>query len=159
MKTNQANQHVSFILKDGHSRLAAWILPADQRPSLYESVEIPDRFRETLVGYEPRAVVTRIEMEKFNAIQIDLEAISLVKKEQRPVIILNSARIGDRRRGAIEAYLRSKLAFPLVYWESSTSSDPVIRFYDPATGAKACSADIQSGILGHLHRSAALMAA
>lgn len=147
MQTQQPNQHLSFVLKDGHSRLATWILPGDRRPSLNESVEVPDRFREALVGYEPRAVVTRIEVGKSPPDQVDLEAISLTKMEHRPVIVLNSDRIGDRWRGGVEAYLRSQLANPLIYWESSISSDPVVRFHDPATGVKACNSVMQSGIL------------
>ena len=159
MKTKQHNNHISFVLKDGHSRLAAWTVPAAKRPSLYESIELPNRISETLIGYEPTAVVTRIEVGQFISDQIDLEAVCLTKKEDRPVIILNSARIGNHRKKDIEAYLRSALAFPLIYWESSTAPEPVIRFYEPSTGLRACPADIQSGILDQIYQSADLMAA
>ena len=159
MQNQQQNQHISFVLKDGHSRLAAWILPVDQRPGLYETVEVPNRLRQNLMGYEPWAVVTRIEVGKSPPDQIDLEAICLTKKENRPEIILNSHRIGDHRRGDIEAYLRSQLAYPLIYWESSCASEAVVRFHDPVTGLKACPPEIQSGIIEQMYKASDLMAA
>ncbi len=156
MNTNAVNQQASIVLKDGDTILATWTLPFDKRPQLFESLEIPARFQTALAGYEPTAVITRIEVGAPLPDKIDLAALCHVKDQGRPVIVINSARIGKSQRGAAEGYLRSRLQFPLIYWESSTASDPVVRFHDPVTGRKSCPADIQSGLIDLLYQPASV---
>ncbi|MES2466884.1 MAG: hypothetical protein V4675_06255 [Verrucomicrobiota bacterium] len=156
MNTNAINQQASIVLKDGHTILATWTLPFDKRPQLFDSLEIPARFQTALAGYEPTAVITRIEVRPALPDKIDLAALCHVKEQDRPVIVINSARIGKSQHGAAEGYLRSKLQFPLIYWESSTASDPVVRFHDSVTGRKSCPADIQSGLIDLLCQPASV---
>jgi hypothetical protein len=86
-----------------------------------------------------------------------MEAVCLKEKALRPIIVLNLARISASIKDDIEAWLRTQLELPLVYWESSSLPQPVIRFFDPATRSRVCPEEIQSGILYRLstHQRAA----
>ena len=151
MKTNPPNTQTFVILKDGGAQLAAWTQSFDQRPTLGESLEIPADLHTDLAGYEPHALVSRIELRSPLPDQIDLEASCRIQKFERTIIVINSSLICDSMRGDVEAYVRSKLQFPLIYWDSSTDSYPVVRFYDPASGQTSCPQAIQSGLLDLRH--------
>jgi hypothetical protein len=151
MQTNPLNRQASVVLKDGHTQLAAWTHSFDQRPTPGESIEIPARFQADLVGYETHAVVSRIELRAPLPDQIDLEATCRIKNQDRLVIVINSDRIREDLRSAAEAHIRTTLRFPLIYWESSTVPDPVVRFHDPDTGRKSCPPEVRSGLIDLLY--------
>jgi hypothetical protein len=152
MQSNPDHRQASVVLKDGHTHLAAWTQSFDNRPTLGEILEIPTRFQADLAGYEPRAVVSRIELRAPHPDRIDLEATCRLKTQDRPVIVINSARIRESLRGAAEAHVRSSLRFPLISWESSTAPDPVVRFHDPVTGRKSCPPHVRAGLIDLLYR-------
>lgn len=154
MNTAKKNQQVSFVLKDGNAQLAVWNHLFGRQPTLGETIEIPARFQAALAGYEALAVVWRIERRDPLPNLIDLEATSVIKRQDRPVIVINSKRIPKSLRGAAEIYLRSTLGFPIVGWEPSKQPDPVVRFHDPSTGMKFCPADVRDGLLDLLYQPA-----
>ncbi len=156
MQTNPHNQQAAVVLKDGNTQLAAWTHSFDFRPTIGESLEIPARFHEDLAGYEPRAVVSRIELRDPLPNLIDLEASCRIKSQDRPVIVINSNRIRESLRGVAETHVRATLRFPLIYWESSSQPDPVVRFHDPATGGKSCPPAVRSGLLDLLYQPASV---
>lgn len=156
MKTNLQNRQAAVVLKDGHAQLAAWTHSFDSRPTIGESLEIPARLQEDLAAYQPRAVVSRIELRDPLPDLIDLEATCRIKSQDRPVIVINSDRIRESLRGAAETHVRSTLRFPLIYWKSSSHPDPVVRFHDPVTGGKSCPPAVRSGLLELLYQPASV---
>jgi hypothetical protein len=76
----------------------------------------------------------------------------VIKRKDRPVIVINSDRIPDRFRGAAEAYLRSTLEFPVIDWEPSNQGDPVVHFHDPTTGRKSCLSVVRDGLLDLIYQ-------
>ncbi|MES2922666.1 MAG: hypothetical protein V4819_14025 [Verrucomicrobiota bacterium] len=154
MKTIPHYQQAAVVLKDGNTQLAAWIHSFHQQPTIGESIAIPARFHADLAGYEPMAIVSRIERRDSLPDIIDLEAACMIKRQDRPVIVVNSNRIRESLRGAAEIHLRSTLRFPLIDWEPSNQPDPVVRFHDPATGRKSCPPDVRAGLLDLLYQPA-----
>ena len=152
MQTIVQNQQASVVLKDGNTQLAVWNHSFDQQPTIGETIEIPAHLQAALPGYESRAVISRIELRDDLPNLIDLDATCVVKRRDRPVIVINSDRIPERFRGAAEAYLRSTLQFPVIDWESSNQGDPVVRFHDPTTGRKFCPTDVRAGLLDLLYQ-------
>ena len=149
------NQQATFVLKDGNAQLSVWNHSFDRQPTLGESVEIPARFQADLAGYDPLAVVWRIERRDPLPNLIDLEATCVIRRQDRPVIVINSERFPESLRGTAELYLRSTLQFPIIDWEPSLQADPVVRFHDPSTGRKFCPADVRAGLLDLLQPASA----
>jgi hypothetical protein len=147
-------QQAAVVLKDGNAQLAVWNHTFDRQPALGESVEIPARFQAALAGYEPLAVVWRIERRDPLPNLIDLEATCVIRRQDRPVIVINSERIPESLRGAAEYYLRSTFRFPIIDWKPSLQAAPVVRFHDPSTGRKFCPSDVRAGLLDLLHQPA-----
>lgn len=156
MQSHPQNQQAAVVLKDGHSQLATWTQAFDLRPTIGERVEIPDRFKADLDGYEMQAVVTRVELRDPLPDRIDLEAKCLTQFQDRPVIVLNSDRIRISMHQAAEVRLRATLRHPIITWESSTHPDPVVRFHDPASGGNSCPADVRAGLLDLLQQPASV---
>ncbi len=154
MQTNTQNRQASVVLKDGNTRLAAWTHSFEQRPTIGESLEIPARVLAELPGYEPQAVVSQIQLRDALPDRINLEANCRMKSEDRPVIVINSDRIRESLREAVETHVRTTLSFPLITWEPSTQPDPVVRFHDPATGRNSCPPDVRAGLLDLLYQPA-----
>ncbi len=152
MQTNETSRQATVVLKDGHTRLATWNHAFGQRPTIGESIELPDHLTQDLSGYGGRAPVSRIELRGDLPDLIELEARCPVKPEDRPVVVLNADRIRESLRVDAERHLRSTLRFPLVTWEPSTLPDPVVRFHDPASGRKACPPDVRSGLLDLIYQ-------
>ncbi len=153
MQNNSQNPQASVVLKDGTMQLAAWSQPFDWHPTIGEAVAIPSQVVADLEGYEPRAVVSRIQQQGNHPERIDLEATCQMKSHERPVIVLNSNRIPTSGQAAVEAHLRQILRFPLISWESSTRPDPVVRFHDPATDAKSLPAALRTGLLDMIYET------
>lgn len=135
-------------------QLAIWSQSFDRRPTIGESAAIPFDVIEPLDGYDPQAVVSRIEQQENLPVRIDLAATCRMKSEERPVIVLNSNRIPDTRRATAEAHLRKTLRFPIITWEASNLPDPVVRFRSPASGGKSLQPSIRSGLLDLIHDTA-----
>lgn len=152
MTTN--NQLATVVLKDGNAQLSVWNHSFDRQPALGESVEIPASIQAALAGYETLAIVWRIERRDPLPNIIDLEATCVIRRQDRPVIVINSERIPESLRGAAERYLRSTLQFPIIDWQPSLQADPVVRFHDPSTGRKLCPADVRAGLLELLYQPA-----
>lgn len=156
MQTNTQIPQASVVLKDGNTRIAHWHQSFVQRPTIGESVEVPARFLANLAGYEPRAVVSRIEPRDPLPDRIDLQATCQIKFQDRPVIVLNPDRIRESLRGSAEEHVRSTLRYPLIDWQSSNQPDPVVRFHDPTTGRKSCPPDVRAGLLDLLYHPASV---
>lgn len=156
MQTNPTSQQATVVLKDGNIRLAKWSHAFEQRPSIGQTIPIPEQTLADLPGYDSTATITRIKMRGDEPQQIVVESRCALKPEERPVVVLNADRIRKSLREIAEQEVRSKLRLPLVTWESSALADPVIRYHDPVIGQKSCPSDLRACLLDAIHQAAVI---
>lgn len=147
MQTKPHHPQATVVLKDGTMLLATWSQSFDRQPIPGESTAIPSQLIADLDGYDSQAVVSRVEHQEAQPVRIDLTATCHLESHQRSVIVLNSNRISDTRRAAVETHLRKNLRLPLITWEASHQPDPVVRFHGPGGVGKSLASDIRSGLL------------
>lgn len=148
MNTNHHTEPIHLILKDGNMQLAEWTQAFDSLPTVGESIQIPDHLKPSLQGYDPEAMVSRVVSKGNSPYRLHLEAKCELTYLQRPVIVLNSNRIPQPHRAAIEAHLRGIFRLPVIDWEGGQTGDPILRFHEPATGRKTILATLQEEIRG-----------
>ncbi len=154
MQNNLTFHKSTVVLKDGNSQLAKWSHAFEQRPTIGESIKIPDHLYAELSGYDSHACVTQIKLRGDKPQLVELELQCELKPEERPAIILNADRISKPLRSSAEGLVRSTLRLPLITWESSAYADPVVRFQDPSSGLKECPPKVSKALLDLIHQEA-----
>jgi len=144
MKTNQENQMNQIILKDGRSRIGEWTAETGGHLTVGDRVELPGEIARENPGYGPGAVVTRVEHSADDGLcHIEAEADCKVPANRRTVVTLNKDRVERALRADVEAHIRKRVELPLLEWEESRESVPVLRMRSPGDAPKASLADLQ----------------
>lgn len=118
------------MLKDGRMQLATWSQDFEHMPTIGERVDVSGRLSHGISGYGDQGMVSRVEMDPENSMQrIDVEAECELKDHQRPVVFLNANLVPARDRAEVEDYLRSHLDLPILDWENSLETQPIVRVH------------------------------
>jgi hypothetical protein len=127
MKTISAHQ---IVLKDDKSRIANWTQEFELRPTVGDRIKIPDDLAKTLAGYKAEALVSQVEMDQNTGdFQIVLDAQCILPGDQRPLVTLNASLLPERIRQQVEAHVRQRLDLPVLEWEESSETVPIIRLH------------------------------
>jgi hypothetical protein len=146
---NQINYLV--VLKDGKSELATWSQDPSGRPTVGERIQIPAAVLAAITGFGPSGNVTKVEIDQRNhAGRIEVEAESTTSIELRPVLTLNASLIPENLRQLVESHLRAGLESPVLEWEESFDSKPIVRVHQLKGGLQTPLETLQSEVLGIL---------
>ncbi|WP_348223636.1 hypothetical protein [Luteolibacter sp.] len=127
MKTKSMNQ---IVVKDGKSKIANWTQEFEHRPTVGDRVGIPADVAKALKGYQSEATVSLVEMDQQTGdFHIVLEAECNLPADQRPVVTLNASLLPDRIHDQVENLVRQRLEMPVLEWEDSSETTPIIRFH------------------------------
>jgi len=154
MKTKTISQ---IVLKDGKSTIASWTQDFEHRPTVGERIRIPDDLVRTLEGYDAHATVSMEEMVLDSGdVVIVAEAACKLPAARRPVVTLNASLLPVRIRKEVEAHLRRRLDFPILDWEESSMTEPIVRLHPFKSQLKTPLDTLQREIREILHRAVAL---
>jgi hypothetical protein len=127
MKTKTINK---IVVKDGKSKIASWNQDFEHRPTVGERVKIPAAVAETIKDFKPEATVSLVQMDQTTGdFQIVVDAECKLPTDQRPVVALNASLIPDRIRTDVEGHLRKRLDSPVLDWEESSATTPIIHLH------------------------------
>jgi ribosomal protein L30E len=119
-----------IVLKDGKSKIAGWAQEFEHRPTVGDRIRIPEDVARTLEGYDAEATVTMEQMAiNTGDVLIVAEASCKLPADHRPVVTLNASLLPERIRKQVEAHVRARLDMPVLDWEESSETVPVIRFH------------------------------
>jgi hypothetical protein len=127
MKTKTTYQ---IVVKDGKSKIADWTQEFEHTPIVRERIKIPENVAHTLEGYETDAIVSMVEMvQSTGEFRIVAAATCNLATDQRPVVTLNASLIPERIRQEVEDHVRRQLDLPVLEWEESAETAPIIRLH------------------------------
>ncbi len=144
MKTKQQNQMNQITLKDGRSRLGTWSSETEGHLTIGDRIELPREVAKENPGYGPGAVVTRVEHSADDGLyHIEAEADCKIPANRRTVVTLNKDRVERSLRSAVETLIRKRVQLPLLEWENSRESTPVLRLHSLGEPPKASLPELQ----------------
>lgn len=119
-----------IVVKDGKSKIASWTQEFEHRPTVGDRLRIPEDVAKTLPGYHAEATVSLVEKD-YNTgdCTIDLEAECDLATDQRPLVTLNASLLPERSRREVEDHVRRRLVLPVLEWEESSATEPIIRLH------------------------------
>jgi hypothetical protein len=124
------NMNHQIVLKDGKSTIATWPQAPGDHPTIGDRIEIPSGTLEANAGFGGSATVSKVEIDHHNHVcRIEAEAGCKLPADQRPVITLNSSLVPENLRQEVENHVRGQVDFPILEWEDSFESKPVVRFH------------------------------
>ena len=127
MKTNTKTQ---IVLKDGKSTIGTWTIDFAQHPTVGDRIEVPQEVLDALPGYGAEAVISMVRLDPHSGeLNIEAAAKCSLPIDQRPVVILNSDLVPERVRAQVEKHLRNRLKLPLLDWEESSVTDPIVQLH------------------------------
>lgn len=119
-----------IVLRDGKSKIASWVQEFEHRPTVGDKIQIPEDVARTLEGYDAEATVSMEEISlNSGVVLLVAEAMCKLPADHRPVVTLNASLLPERIRKEVEAHLRGRLDMPVISWEESSETLPVIRFH------------------------------
>lgn len=130
MTTMKTNTKTQIVLKDGKSTIGTWTIDFAHHPTVGERVEVPDDVLKALPGYGAEAVISMVRIDPDSG-ELNIEAAAKCELpiDQRPVVILNANLVPERIRGRVEKHLRSRMNLPLLDWEASSATDPIVQLH------------------------------
>ena len=127
MKTKTKSQ---IVLKDGKSTIASWNTDSATRPTVGERIDLPEKVTGKLKDYASQAEVTMVRMDpQHGELVVEAAAQSNLPVDQRPVVILNASMVPERLRQEVEDHLRKQLVLPVLDWEESTATTPIVQLH------------------------------
>ncbi len=119
-----------IVLKDGKSKIAGWTQDFEHRPTVGDRIRIPDDVVRSLEGYDAEATISMEEMALTTGdVLIVADAVCKLPPDHRPVVTLNASLLPERIRNEVEAHVRRRLEMPVLDWEESSETVPVVRFH------------------------------
>ncbi len=117
------------ILKDGKSVIGTWSLGTGNHPTIGDRIDISAEARKA--GYGEKGEVTKVEFDRTEPVcRIEVEADCPLATDQRPVIALNQSMFPEKLRESVEDHVRSRLEFPVLEWEESYRTTPIVRVHE-----------------------------
>ncbi|MFT3991602.1 MAG: hypothetical protein QM680_09350 [Luteolibacter sp.] len=133
MNASNSPTTIQFQLKDGHATLAAWKQSIEKFPTIGETIALDETVRKNTPGYAESANVVQVDYDsKTSETTVTLEARPNDKKQERPVVFLNSNYIPESLHGAAEERVRNAFELPLVEWVGSYEAKPVTQVHGTA---------------------------
>lgn len=127
MKT-QTN--IQIVVQDGKSKITKWTQDFEHCPTVGDRIRIPEARAGDLQGYQPEATVTMVEVDQNTGrFQITAEAECTLPADQRPLVTLNASLLPERIHDQVEKHVRQRLDLPVLEWEESTHTAPIIRLH------------------------------
>ena|SRR6478672_11207992 len=127
MKTKSINK---IVIRDGKTRLAEWTQEFEHRPTVGDRITFPENVARTLQGYRPEAAVCLVEMDQNTGdFQIIVDAECNVPADQRPLVTLNASLLPKRIHQRVENHVRQRLDLPVLEWEESNETTPIVRLH------------------------------
>lgn len=130
MNTNENIRKNQITLKDGKSRIANWTVESGTKLTVGDRIDLPAEVAREHPGFGKQATVSRVELDsQTGALLIDVEADGEIAGSDRPVVTLNSSLVPEDLRTAVESQIRQRLGVPVIEWEESFESAPVLRLH------------------------------
>jgi len=150
MKTNPSNMH--FVLRDGKAIIGRWSPASAMDLTIGDRVGLPQDIIRDHPGYGTHAVVSRVEMDNTNgACNVDLDVECPVPASRRPYVALNSSLVPEAHRASVEEIVRGRLELPVLEWEESYETTPVIRFHPFDSRPGVSMVELNKELRSHLH--------
>jgi hypothetical protein len=122
-----------------------------------DRILIPEDVARTLKGYDPEAVVSLEEMDQTTGdFRIIADALCSLPTDQRAVVTLNASLLPERIRKEVEDHVRRRLDLPVLEWEESTHTTPIIRMHPFKSQLKTPLDTLQHELREILHKAVAL---
>lgn len=154
MKTKITTQ---VVVKDGKSKIATWTQDFEHRPTVGDRIRIPDDVARSLVGYDSDTTVSLEEMDQATGqFTIVADATCDLATDQRPVVTLNASLLPERIHKQVEDHVRSRLDLPVLEWEESSETSPVIRLHPYKSSPKTPLDTLQRELRGILYKAVEL---
>jgi len=127
MKTKTICQ---VVVKDSRSKIASWTQEFEHRPTPGDRIPIPENVARNLEGYDAEATVSLVEMDlESGEFRIVADASCNLATNQRPVVTLNASLIPERVREEVEDHVRRRLELPVLEWQESAETAPIVRLH------------------------------
>jgi ribosomal protein L30E len=154
MKTKTIYQ---VVVKDSRSKVADWTQEFEHRPTPGDRLRIPENVARNLEGYEPEATVSLVEMDlETGDFLIVADAACKLATNQRPVVTLNASLIPERIREEVEDHVRRRLDLPVLEWEDSSATAPIIRLHPFKSHPQTPLETLQNELRQILHKAVEL---
>ena len=154
MKTNLINQ---IVVKDGKTKIASWAQEFEHRPTVGDRLRIPDDVAKSLEGYHAEGTVSLVEKDQHTGdYRIEVEAQCDLATDQRPLVTLNASLLPERIHREVEDYLKRCLDLPVLEWEESCETEPIIRLHPFKSQLKTPLATLQRELREILHQAVKL---
>lgn len=154
MNTNNITQ---IVIKDGRSEIASWPQEFEHRPTVGDRIRIPDDVARTLEGYDAEAIVTLEEIDITTGdFRIVANAACGLPSDRRPVVTLNASLLPERIRKEVEDHVRRRLDMPVLEWEESSATAPIIRLHPFKSQPKTSLDTLQRELGAILHKAVEL---
>ena len=146
-----------IVIKDGRSKIASWAQEFEHRPTVGDRIRIPDEVALTLEGYDAEATVSLEEIDRTTGdFRIVADAACGLPTDQRPVVTLNGSLLPERIRKEVEDHVRRRLDRPILEWEESSTTTPIIRLHPFKSQLKVSPDTLQHELRDILHKAVAL---
>jgi hypothetical protein len=146
-----------IVVKDGRSKIANWTQEFAHRPTVGDRIRIPDDVARTLKGYDSEATISLEEIDRSTGeFRIIADAECSLPTNQRPVVTLNASLLPERIRKQVEDHVRLRLDLPLLEWEESTVTTPIIRLHPFKSQMKTSPETLQRELREILHKAVTL---
>jgi hypothetical protein len=146
-----------IVVKDGSSKIANWTQEFAHRPTVGDKIRIPDDVARTLEGYDSEATISLEEIDRSTGeFRITADAECNLPTNQRPVVTLNASLLPERIRKEVEDHVRLRLDLPLLEWEESSVTTPIIRLHPFKSQLKTPPDTLQHELREMLHKAVAL---
>ncbi len=150
MKTNPSK--LNFVLRDGKAIIGRWTPGSAMELTIGDRVGLPQDIIRDHPGYGTHAVVSRVELDiNSGARNVDLDVECPLPANRRPYVLLNSSLVSDANRASVEEIVRGKLELPVLEWEESYETTPVIRFHPFDSRPGVSMSELNSQLRSHLH--------
>ncbi len=127
MKT-KSNQQIVVI--DGKSNIASWTQDFEHPPTVGDRIRFPEDVAKSLKGYAPEATISLVELNQNTGdAVIAVDAECNLPADQRPSVTLNSSLLPERIHREVENHVRQRLELPLIEWERSSETTPILRLH------------------------------
>ncbi|MEO7098910.1 MAG: hypothetical protein ABI162_06080 [Luteolibacter sp.] len=154
MKTKSNHQ---IVVQDGKSRIANWTQEFDHLPTVGDRLRIPEDVAKTLEGYQSEAVVSQVEMDQNTGdFKIMADAGCNVAPGKRPLVILNASLLPERIHNEVENHVRQRLELPMIEWEESSETTPIIHPFPSDSQLRTPLNTLQGELRGMLNEAVKL---
>lgn len=119
-----------IVVKDGKSKIACWTQEFEHLPTVGDRLKLPEDVAKTLAGYHAEGTVALVEKDHNTGdFRIEVAAECDLAIDQRPLVTLNASLLPERIHCDVEDHVKKRLDLPVLEWEESSLTEPIIRLH------------------------------